>query len=185
MTEPIAADAVFAAEWTLAPDGRYERSSARVVMVDDAERVLLVRARPADGKPVRWFTVGGGIEPGEDLRVAAAREVFEETGVRLEPGDLVGPILRRTPEFTFLGRPCRQDETTFLARVSTTAVTKAGWTEVERAALDGMDWWTLTQLRSTAETVYPPDLADRIEPVLRHGWDGVLVDLGPATEVDP
>jgi 8-oxo-dGTP pyrophosphatase MutT (NUDIX family) len=184
VNHPIDADAVFAAEWTLGPDGRYERVSARVVMVDEAERVLLVRARAADGRPGWWFTVGGGIEPDEDLRVAAAREAFEETGVRLEPSELVGPILRRTPEFTFLGRPCRQEELTFLARVSTTDVTTSGWTEVERAGLDGVEWWTFAQLRATAEIVYPPDLADRIEPVLRHGWDGVLVDLGTAREVD-
>ncbi|HEX6197339.1 MAG TPA: NUDIX domain-containing protein, partial [Jiangellaceae bacterium] len=73
-------DALFAAEWTLADDGVYERDSARVVIVDGDRRVLLMRA--SKGERSWWFTVGGGIGAGEDERTAAVREAYEETGLR-------------------------------------------------------------------------------------------------------
>lgn len=166
----IDADAVFAAEWTLAADGVYERTAARLVIVDAAERVLLMSA--ADGDRRWWFTIGGGIDRGEHARTAAVREAHEETGLRVEPEALVGPIFRRVPTFTFLGRECRQDELTFFARVPNGAtVTTAGWTDLERAAMDGMHWWPLGELQRTDETVYPPDLGDRVAAVLDHGWD--------------
>jgi ADP-ribose pyrophosphatase YjhB (NUDIX family) len=37
-----------------------------------------------------WGLPGGYVEPGESVADAVAREVLEETGVRIEPGRLVG-----------------------------------------------------------------------------------------------
>jgi len=37
-----------------------------------------------------WGLPGGYVEPGESVSDAVAREVFEETGVRIRPGRLVG-----------------------------------------------------------------------------------------------
>jgi 8-oxo-dGTP pyrophosphatase MutT (NUDIX family) len=164
-------DVVFAAEWTRADDGVYERTSARVVIVDADRRVLLMRALEGDRR--WWFTIGGGIAPGEDERAAAVREAFEETGIQLDPHDLVGPISRRVPSFTFLGRPCRQDERLYLAEVpSGVQTTTAGWTDIELMAWDGLHWWPLAELLSTSEVVYPPGLGKRISAILDHGWDG-------------
>ena len=51
-------------------------------------RVLLVRRgkQPAKGD---WAIPGGRVELGERMHAAAAREVFEETGVRIDPGKLI------------------------------------------------------------------------------------------------
>jgi ADP-ribose pyrophosphatase YjhB (NUDIX family) len=51
------------------------------------DRVLLVRQRRSYG--VHWEVPSGYYEPGESLEQAAAREVLEETGVRVE----IGPLL--------------------------------------------------------------------------------------------
>lgn len=62
------------------------RPTARVLLVDEDERVLLFRGESdADGSGF-WFPTGGGLEPGETPQQAAVREVLEETGQRIELG---------------------------------------------------------------------------------------------------
>jgi 8-oxo-dGTP diphosphatase len=60
-----------------------------VLLVDRRGRVLL---QERDEFPVidpeKWGMVGGHVEAGEDVEVAAYRELLEETGVRLPPGTL-------------------------------------------------------------------------------------------------
>lgn len=57
------------------------------------ERVLLVKrgAEPAKGL---WSVPGGAVEVGETLTEACQREVFEETGVTVEVGELVEVVER-------------------------------------------------------------------------------------------
>jgi NAD+ diphosphatase len=54
---------------------------AVIVAVGDGERLLL--GRQASWPPRRWSVVAGFVEPGETLEQAVAREVLEETGVRV------------------------------------------------------------------------------------------------------
>ena len=56
------------------------RSAARVIVIDDDDRLLLVRFEFPDGRAV-WATVGGGLEPGETHEDAARRELAEEAGL--------------------------------------------------------------------------------------------------------
>src|SRR5699024_7998792 len=53
-------------DWTRGADGVLFRTAARVLLFDEADRLLLVRGHDADD-PGRswWFTIGGGIDPGE------------------------------------------------------------------------------------------------------------------------
>ena len=52
----------------------------RGVVRDELGRVLLVRHTYMPG----WYLPGGGVDPGETAGEAFAREVWEETGVRLD-----------------------------------------------------------------------------------------------------
>ena len=65
------------------------RRFAGVLLVDRRGWLLL---QERDEHPVidpeRWGPPGGHLEPGEDPASGAARELHEETGVRLAPADL-------------------------------------------------------------------------------------------------
>src|SRR3954451_342718 len=60
--------------------------SAAVIFDATRERVLLTQ-RTDNG---RWCLPGGGVEPGESAAEACAREVWEETGLVVEIGKLIG-----------------------------------------------------------------------------------------------
>jgi 8-oxo-dGTP pyrophosphatase MutT (NUDIX family) len=142
------------------------RLAARVLLLDPQDRVLLVLggdpAQPDAG--TWWITPGGGVEAGEDARAAALREAFEETGHRVE--SLAGPVARRSSVFPFDGRLIEQREQYFVARVPAFEPTRTGWTELEQRALHGFRWWTVDELRTTRETVYPERLADLVADAL-------------------
>jgi 8-oxo-dGTP pyrophosphatase MutT (NUDIX family) len=177
------ATTVLGDDWVLGDDGLRFRRAARVLLLDADDRLLLVRGHDVD-QPERswWFTVGGGIDAGEDALAAAVREVREETGLELDPATLVGPVLTRTGIFDFYAQRCRQEEEFFLARVEsaldTDAIARDGWTEVELDVLDELRWWHLDDLAAETREVFPAGLPDLVRPLLR-GWDGVTRHLGP------
>ncbi|KAK2145919.1 hypothetical protein LSH36_647g01044 [Paralvinella palmiformis] len=66
----------------------YRRRAACLCVRDNTEtEVLLVSG---SRYPDRWVVPGGGVEPTEDVGVAALREVQEEAGVKGELGRCLG-----------------------------------------------------------------------------------------------
>jgi len=170
-------------DWVPGPDGLPFRRAARVILVDASDRVLLMRGHDID-QPTRtwWFTVGGGIDAGEDARSAAVRELREETGLEVDVASLVGPVVTRSAVFDFLAVTCRQHEEIFLARLDVHGtheddLSRDGWTEVEQRILDELRWWSLDALADVTEEVFPEGLVDLVRGLLA-GWDGVTRHLG-------
>jgi 8-oxo-dGTP diphosphatase len=58
------------------------------VIIENARVLLVKRAHPP--LEAQWSIPGGVLEVGEMVREAAIREVREETGLIVEPGDLLG-----------------------------------------------------------------------------------------------
>jgi 8-oxo-dGTP pyrophosphatase MutT (NUDIX family) len=144
-----------------------ERNAARVVLVAD-RRVLLQHGfdpgRPEAG--TWWLTPGGGLNDGESVEDGAVREVFEETGLRLSPAQLGPVIATRVASFEFERRQFRQSESFFAVNVEAFTPQHHGWDEVEQRALFDHRWWTVDELRTTDETVYPSELAEVVQAVL-------------------
>lgn len=75
------------------PDNTGPRLSARALLVEN-DRLLLVNAYPdavnAALETILWCAPGGGIERHQSVPDNLAREVFEEIGLTVEIGALVG-----------------------------------------------------------------------------------------------
>ncbi|GHE74944.1 DNA mismatch repair protein MutT [Streptomyces longispororuber] len=148
--------------------GRPLRKVARVVLLDERDRILLLHGHePGDPADDWWFTPGGGLEGEETREQAALRELAEETGIT----DVeLGPVLwRRVCSFPFAGRRWDQDEWYYLARTSQTVTRAAGLTELERRSVAGARWWTCRELARAHETVYPTRLAELLRRLLDEG----------------
>ncbi|WP_068269851.1 NUDIX hydrolase [Aldersonia kunmingensis] len=140
------------------------RTSARVVLLDERGRVLLLQGHdPVVPDVTFWFTVGGAVETGESLRAAAVRELREETGCIIEDSALRGPMWRRIAVFPFNGELIRSEELFFALELPSFEPHTGGRTELERQAITGHKWCTaedLAALDALGETVYPRELAD-------------------------
>ncbi|MDO5034129.1 MAG: NUDIX domain-containing protein [Actinomycetaceae bacterium] len=172
-------------EWPIGEDGLPTRKAARVVLIDESERVLLIRGHDADDPTHEWwFTVGGGLEPGETPKQGAVREAFEETGLRLDPSELVGPLIYRDSKFFFADRTRRQMEHFFLARVQHFDLDYSRWSKDERGVLDEMRWFTVSEAKElrTKAKVFPDLLPDLIEKWLTRGTDGDCVKIDEYNE---
>jgi 8-oxo-dGTP pyrophosphatase MutT (NUDIX family) len=163
---------------------RIERRGARVLLIDDLGRLLMVRGHdPHQPERTFWFTPGGGIEAGEDPRTAAVRELAEETGYVLEPHEVVGPVWRRTAVFDFASQPYVQHEEFFVgytADAERHGRAAAELTQTELEAIDEVAWLTHEEIATDEREVFPDVLRGSWEVFL--AWDGVTRELGRVNE---
>jgi 8-oxo-dGTP pyrophosphatase MutT (NUDIX family) len=135
------------------------RRAARVLVLDAGDRVLLLHGfNPSAPAELFWFTIGGGVDPGESPAAAAARELLEEAGVAVDPADLGEPVWHRIAEFSFDGRRYRQEEGYFLLRVESLEVSLAGLDTIEQETVVGYRWWDATGLKTVGEVFFPAEL---------------------------
>jgi 8-oxo-dGTP pyrophosphatase MutT (NUDIX family) len=141
-----------------------------VLLVDAADRLLLVRgADPGRPGSRYWYTVGGGLEAGESVAQGAARELLEETGLRVAADDLGDPIFSDVTEFPYEGTWYRQEQSFFLLRVASWDVPTDALDPAEEHYIYEHRWWSLGDLATTDETVYPRDLAQTLRGILGSG----------------
>ncbi len=149
------------------------RHAVRVLLRDEANRVLLVRFW--DGRRSWWCTPGGGIEPGETDLAAAARELREELG---EAAIEIGPcVWTRRRVGVFRGQPFDQSERIYLGRVPAFEPQPSAAALREHGTED-IRWWTVDELESSAEDFAPRRLPQLLHDLRAEGPPAEPVDVG-------
>ena len=143
------------------PPPPLRRSTARVLPVDPEGRVLLLHGwDPHHPDHPFWFTIGGAAEDGESLRDAAARELYEETRISVDPAQLGEPIAQNTIEFSWGGHRILQDQTFYAVLVTSAEVSLDGLDQWEQATTDTYGWLAPGDLGADNPPAHPdiPDL---------------------------
>lgn len=145
----------------------YARRSARVLLVDGENRVLLFRCNVVADRPEEaqiWVTPGGGVGEGEGLHDAAVRELREETGLRVEAASLMPHVAYSEGLVGWTEGVFRDDY--FFHRVDRYEVDTAGQEAFERAQINEHRWWTVAELRGTTEFIVPIELGQLLVELL-------------------
>ena len=145
-----------------------DRRAARVLLIDDAGRALLFHG----GDPARpgerwWFTPGGGLSADETSAQGAARELLEETGLRVDPAELGEPVYQEITEFSYNHTAYRQDQQFFAYRVPEWQVNTAGFDADEQQTIDEHRWWSAAEIEASDEQIYPLGLANLLRKCAR------------------
>lgn len=133
------------------------REGARLLVLAEGHVLLLADSDPGVPGSGWWVTPGGGRDAGESAAAAAAREAYEETGLRVDAGDVEGPVATRVVLHGYSDRIRVQREAFFRAHVAHFDPEPVAWTDGERGRLKGFRWFPLDGL---PEAVWPSDLAE-------------------------
>jgi 8-oxo-dGTP diphosphatase len=155
------------------------RHSARALVIDSDERILLLRVTVADGVWV-WIAPGGGLETGESPLDALRRELVEEIGLRftdppphvwhqriVEPGHIEGYdgvvndfYLVRTEHFAPRGTMSPE--------------------QLRAELVYGHRWWGLDEIQTYAGADFfgPRKLGELLIRLLRNGAPPAPISIG-------
>lgn len=141
------------------------RRAVRGVILDEADRILLVQFRfPHE---TFWACPGGGIEPGESDEAALRRELAEEAG--LATFDLGPCIWVREHVIPMLGgRWDGQAERFYLVRTPAFEPRpQFSAEELEREYVTGIRWWTVDELTTATERIAPRRTPELLTAIVR------------------
>jgi 8-oxo-dGTP pyrophosphatase MutT (NUDIX family) len=150
------------------------RDAVRALVVDDDDRVLLVRFEFPNW--VGWATPGGGIDPHETDEDAIRRELAEEVG--LEAFSL-GPLIWTRTHLFELGDWDGQVERYFLVRTEAFApAPRLTWPELNAEYVTAVRWWRLEELEAFECQFAPRRLPLLVRELILHGPPAEPIDVG-------
>jgi 8-oxo-dGTP pyrophosphatase MutT (NUDIX family) len=150
------------------------RDAVRALVVDDRDRVLLVRFEFPGW--VGWATPGGGVNPDESDDAAARRELAEEVGLA---GFVLGPQIWTRTHLLELDDWDGQAERYYLVRTPTfRPAPRLSWPELNAEHVTAVRWWTLEELEAFEGQFAPRSLPLLVRDLLLHGPPAQPIDVG-------
>jgi len=141
-------------------DDQYEKSTidhvrhtVRAIIHTQKDTYLFVKVKGHDsfGERNHIETIGGGVEPGEDLESALAREVMEESGYTVLSARPLGQII------DFYNLIHRETHSHFFAvEVDTENRNDTSWTDLEKTLFEGVVELTADDARSIMQNPKNP-----------------------------
>lgn len=161
------------------------RKTARALLFDQRGRLLLVRMHDPNvaaqnGEVVArayWVTIGGEIDPGEDIESAVQREIAEETGLREVQ---LGPKVWYAEHVLKVhGQPRLFQETFVVAHTTDTRLSNADWTADEQRVIKGLTWWEMDELFDSTDMFFPTSLKENLLPLTKGIYPPTLLTIEP------
>ena len=150
--------------------------SARALLVDPQDRVLLMKLAFNAHQTV-WLTPGGSLHPGESFEDALRREIWEETGLKLDhPGHWVWTSPKRIVRD---GLPIDTLARVYIQRVSAFSATPTALTAEERDRFRELRWWSVDEIAGSRETFIPRTLAALLSALLGSPWPAEPIMIVP------
>lgn len=146
------------------------RECVRLIVADADGLILLLATRdPTYPELGTWWEFpGGGIEDGETLAQAAARELWEETGLAVIPEQIEAPRWSRSSTFKVHGKRHVQSEQVMVVFLDLRQPELNG---ANREAIESEDyfdhrWWSVAEILATSDKFYPGKMATYLPQVL-------------------
>lgn len=159
-------------------DHPLQRTAARVILLDQRNRILLFRVEDPRPRPrPLWITPGGGCHPGESFEDAAIRELWEETGLRT---DALSPcVWTRSHRFEFNGVWLDEVERFFVVRLQQRfEVSTANFEAHEVTFMPEHRWWACEEIAASDHWFAPRHLAELLPPLVAGVYPPEPIDSG-------
>lgn len=147
-----------------------ERDVVRAVVLDADDRVLLFHTHDPTYPDLGtwWELPGGGIEAGETYLEAVVRELAEEAGLVVSPGQVGPPTWRRRATYRYRGERRISNEVVVAVRLPLPGPPVDGTARVDFEDEDYFDfrWWPRAELAGHPGRFYPGRLPSLITPLL-------------------
>jgi ADP-ribose pyrophosphatase YjhB (NUDIX family) len=143
------------------------RKAARLLLVNQNHELLLLKITPPTNLHTHrafsgyWAPLGGELQEGETFEAAALRELIRETGKKTR----IGPAVLQG-EWTSHGQKIQEVFFLLFFPYSLDQISRQEWSAAEKASIQTLRWWSLTDLKMSQEPVAPPSLVDNLAPLL-------------------
>jgi 8-oxo-dGTP pyrophosphatase MutT (NUDIX family) len=165
------------------------RTAVKVVLLNDADELLLmcideptITSMSGEYRGRFWTLIGGAIEPGETIRAAAEREVFEETGLTGEDVAFGPHVWFGELDLILFGKPTHIRQEFVVARTRRTQVSLANLTDAEKTMVEQLSWFSLDRIVNSGEVIHPVRLPQYLPDVIAGQYPEAPREINLAAE---
>jgi ADP-ribose pyrophosphatase YjhB (NUDIX family) len=150
-----------------------ERSSVRVVLLNDADEILLmcmddptITSIDEEYTGRFWTLIGGELESNETVQDAAEREVFEETGLAKEDIEFGPQVWFGELDLIYKGKPTHIRHEFIAARTRRRDISLANLTKDEKKVVRQVSWFSLDRIINSSEVIHPVLLPEFLPDII-------------------